>query len=122
MNTVTISIGRNNGQDSPLGREGTPLVDSTWHGFVRYIDDVLARCDAEVHFRGYGASSDGEESHTWVASIDEDRVHYKAGADDIRTGEILRYILAEAARIYGQDCIAITSAPRTEFYGPHPWA
>lgn len=99
--TVTITIGRNWGAGAREDAKGTPMSDAMWGHFQTNIDRLLVRAIATVFVAraiGHGGW-DGvdEESATWVAGVDE--------ADDV---SFLSRELAQLARLYLQDAIALT--------------
>jgi hypothetical protein len=91
MTTVTVSIGRNVGDE--------PLSPDRWLAFKYAVRSGLGE-DATVYVDG--AASIGqwqgvsEESATWVADIEETRA------------ALLSRHLAKVALEYGQDAIALT--------------
>ena len=90
--TVTISIGRNVGDE--------PMSDGEWVAFCSDIWQALYDADATVYVDE--AKSVGEwdgireESRTWVASVDDSVIDW------------IRISLAEFCRTYRQDAIALT--------------
>lgn len=100
MATVTVSIGRNVGDQ--------PMNDTDWQNFISAVGASVKR-DAKAVYVDAAASRGewegiGEDSRTWVADIDE----WDLGA--------LRGSLKEWARIFRQDAIALTVG-QTELVG-----
>lgn len=94
MSTITVSIGRNVGTE--------PLSDPTWRTFRTTVGNVVATWCETIYVSDAGCVGhwDGvdEESRTWVGEW--------AGYGE---PNLLIDRLAEVARVYGQDAIAVTT-------------
>jgi len=101
MPTITISIGR--------GGNERKMPFSRWLDFAQHIRVLLSKTDSEIYVDA--AESIGEwegvkeDSLTWVASVDEDRLDFARG------------FIRQTAEIYNQDAIALTIG-ETELIGP----
>lgn len=95
-----------------IGNSDDKLSQSRWAEFYREVDDTIS------FFTGY---REGSGIHGRWLSSPEDHYQNACWCAEIRNPEGVKRQLAKIAAAYGQDSIAWTVAPVTEFIKGNPY-